>query len=473
MQSQSILWEGETKMSTELPSYHHPKPALSRRQFLRVSALSAGALALAACAVPAAAPAATAEAEEGATAAGAPAVLQGATINFLSGGWFVPELVDAFQAFATEWATQNNVTFAIDVDSQNSRAKLATAIETGQGANLAQIDFAPISIREALVDVTDIAEQLQAQQGEFSPASRYTCTFDGQWLSIPYGEHPRMINYREDWFREVGFDTFPATWEEALEAGRLLKEAGHPYGWTLSDQSPADGVAACLVLLWAFGGKEFNADGSVALDSQETIDALNFAIQLYNDACDPASTSYQEATNNQAFLAGQISMTYNVNTIYLPAIDSNPELAEVMNHALPPAGPGGAHNYTGVASMVMLDHTEGIDRDAAHQFMLDFFTAENYANFIKEGQGYLIPSQPVYDDMDVWPTDPKLQATREAGKIGRVSGFELTSPNEMASLMQTQLIIPKMFSTACSTGDARAALDAAMAQVQEIQGQIG
>ena len=453
------------------------QPGVSRRQFLRLSAMSAGALALAACAAPAAAPAATSEAEATAAAAvgaaGAPAVLKGATLNFLSGGWFVPELVDAFQAFATEWATQNGVNFTIDVVTQDSRAKLATAIETGQGANLAQIDFAPISIKDALVDLTAIAQELQASQGDFSPATRYTCTSGDQWLAIPYGEHPRMINYREDWFKEAGYDAFPTTWDETLEAGRKLKAAGRPFGWTLSDQSPADGVAACSVLLWAFGGKEFNPDGTVALDSQETRDALDFAIVLYNDACDPASTSYQEATNNQAFLAGQISMTYNVNTIYLPARDSNPELAAVMNHALPPSGPGGAYNYTGVASMVMLDHTEGADRDAALEFMRDFYTASNYANFIKEGQGYLIPSQPVYNDMDVWPTDPKLQATREAGKVGRVAGFELPSPNEMSSLIQTQLVIPKMFASACSTGDAQAALEAAMAQVAEIQAQLG
>jgi ABC-type glycerol-3-phosphate transport system substrate-binding protein len=123
--------------------------------------------------------------------------------------------------------------------------------------------------------------------------------------------------------------------------------------------------------------------------------------------------------------------------------------------------------------MVMLDHTEGIDQDAARQFMLDFFTADNYANFIREGQGYLIPSQSGFNDMDVWPTDPKLQATREAGKIGRVAGFELPNPNEMSSLVQTQLVIPRMFSTACATGDAQAALTAAMAQIAEIEGQIG
>ncbi len=461
-------------MQRTTPSKPGTPPGLSRRQFLQMSAVTAGAVALAACAAPAS-PAAPAAATEGAAAAGgaAPAVLKGATINYLSGGWFVPALVDAFQAFATDWAAQNNVTFTIDLVTQDSRAKLATAIETGQGANLAQIDFAPVSIQDALVDVTDIAEQLAAKQGQYSPASTYTCTQGANWLSVPFGEHPRMINYREDWFREAGYDTFPDTWEKALEAGQALKAAGRPYGWTLSDQSPADGVAACSVLLWAFGGKEFNADGSVALDSQETMDALDFAIQLYNDACDPASTSYQEATNNQAFLAGQISMTYNVNTIYLPALESNPDLATAMNHALPPSGPGGAHNYTGVASMIMLDHTEGADRDAAHAFMLDFYSPENYANFIKEGQGYLIPSQPGYDDMDVWPTDPKLQATREAGKIGRVAGYDLPNPNQMSSLVQTQLVIPKLFSTACSTGNARAALDAAMAQIAEIQAQLG
>lgn len=436
---------------------------LSRRTFLRMSAMGAGAVALAACAVPAA----PAGGGEAAAPAAAPAVL-----NYLSGGWFVPALVEEFQAFATAWAAENNATLTIDVVTQDMRAKLAAAIESGAGANLSQIDFATNSIADALVDVSDVVGTLVEQGGEYSGPTQFNSKVGDAWKAVPFGEHHRFVNWRPDWFAEAGFPEYPKTWDEMLEAGKALKAAGRPFGWTLSDQSPADGIAASLVLLWAFGGKEFNADGTVGLDTPETLAALDFAYRLQQDANDPAGTAYQEATNNQAFLAEQISMTYNVNTIYLPALENNPELAEAMDHALPPDGPAGMHNYTGVATMILLNHTAGGDLDAAKKFMLDFFTPDTYQDWVKLGRGYLIPAQPTYLDRDVWDSDPKLAITRSAGQYGRVSGFELASASDLSSIVQAQNVVTRMFSKAATNGDSRTALDEALVEIADLQKQL-
>lgn len=434
---------------------------LSRRKFLQFSGFALSAAALSACVAPA-------SPQAGSAPAAAPVAL-----NFLGGNWFVPELGEYFQEFATNWGAENNVEFTLDIVSEGATEKLAAAIEAKQGANLTQVDYSPTRFPDAVADVTDVANTLIEEQGEFYTPVVYQCTIDGVWHGIPYGQHPRMVNYRADWFSEAGYDTFPDTWDGVLEAGRALKAAGHPYGWTMSEQSPADGVAACLTLLWCFGGKEWNEDGSLALESQQTLDALNYAIALYNETCDPAVTSYQEASNNQAFLAGQISMTYNVNTIYLPARENAPEVAEAMDHVGPPEGPGGRFGYTGVAEMLLMKHTEGAAMEAAKKFMLDFFGMENYVNFLALGQGYLIPANAGFDDKPVWPEDPKLQAVRTVGAVGLTNGYALQSPTPAAAAVQTQVVIPKMFSRACTDGNADAALEAALAEIAEIQAQAG
>ena len=441
--------------------------ALSRRHFLKLSGAVLTTSALTACAAPAA-PGAPAASQEGSAPASEPVAL-----SFLGGTWFVPELGEYFQEYATQWGQENNVEFTLDIVTEGALEKLAAAIETGQGANLTQVDYSPSRIEDAVADVSDVAEALIAEQGEYYAPVRYQCTIDGVWYGIPYGQHPRMINYREDWFTEAGYDAFPDTWDQVLEAGRTLKAAGRPYGWTLSEQSPADGVACSLTLLWSFGGKEWNEDGTLALESQETLDALNFAITLYNDACDPASTSYQEASNNQAFLASQISMAYNVNTIYLPARENAPDVAAAMNHVGPPEGPGGRYGYTGVAEMLLLNHTTGASLDAAKKFMLDFFGKENYVNFLALGEGYLIPGSAGFDDEPVWPEDPKLAAVRTVGATGLTNGYALNSPTQVAAAVQAQVVIPRMFSVACTDGNADAALEAALAEIADIQSQLG
>jgi len=443
-----------------LPRVH----ALSRRNFLQFSGAILATSALSACVAP--------TAPTGSQAGSAPTAAP-AALTFLGGTWFVPELGDYFQKYSTKWGEENNVEFTLDIVTEGAPEKLAAAIEAQDGANLTQVDYSPSRFPDAVADISDVAQKLIDQQGDYYVPVKYQCTIDGVWHGIPYGQHPRMVNYREDWFKEAGYDTFPDTWDGVLEAGRKLKEAGHPYGWTMSDQSPADGVAACLTLLWCFGGKEWNEDGSLALDSQETRDALNYAISLYNDTCDPAVTSYQEASNNQAFLASQISMTYNVNTIYLPARENAPDVAKAMNHVGPPEGPGGRHGYTGVAEMLLMKYTTGVDLDAAKKFMLDFYDISTYGDFLKLGQGYLIPGNAAYDDKPIWPEDPKLAAVRTVGAVGLTNGYALSSPTPVAAAVQTQVTIPRMFAVACTDGNADAALDAALKEIADLQTQLG
>ena len=335
-----------------------PKSQLiSRRTLLKSAGMAMSAAALAAC-VPAAAP-------SSGTAPSGPVVLKGATVKFLGGPWsFLPELDGVIDKFAKDWASQNNVTITFERDAQ-LLPKIQTAIETKGGANIIQYSSPPAIFANALVDVKDIVDEIGAEGGGYLPNAPYQMVNNGKWLGVPIGQHNWFINYRQDWLKEEGFDTFPDTWADALTLGRKLKSKGRPYGLTLSDQAGGDGNAVPRLMLWAFGGKEFNQDGSLALDSKETLDALEFAIQLHNEACDPGEVGYDDGANNAAFLAGKISMTANVNTIYLPALQKNPDVAKGMNHALPPKGPGGRFGYGQLPWWGILNHTEGADLDAA------------------------------------------------------------------------------------------------------------
>jgi multiple sugar transport system substrate-binding protein len=362
---------------------------ITRRDFLKVTGTALGTAALAGCVAPAVPPAAPVEpvkpAEE-APELEAPAVLKGATVNYLGYAMFVPKMNEMFQAFALDWATQNNVKFNWELATTSDiAARVATAIETKSGPNIVQYVAPPASIYHGLVDITDLSDELAAEQEGWYPTAPAVSTVEGKWYAIPMGSHTPMVNYREDWFKEVGYDTFPDTWDEVLEAGKKLKAAGRPFGFVFSGgKTPFDGLGHALTLVWSFGGKEFNADGSLALDSQETINALEFAIKLHQEANDPGAIAYSDATNNTAFLAEQISMTINVNTIYLPALTDKPDVAKAMNHALPPRGPAGRFSYQGYPFVSILKHTEGRDRDAALAFLRDFFAVRNYSKWIKE-----------------------------------------------------------------------------------------
>ena len=437
--------------------------ALSRRNFLRLSGIAFTASALTACVAPTAPTASTGSSESNAPAT------EPATVEFLGGPWsFLPELDVVIDSFAAKWGPENNATVTFERDA-TVLPKIQTAIETGSGASIIQYSQAPQIFKNALADVTDIAEELDAEGGGFLPNAPFNLVNDGKWLGLPLGQHNWFINYRQDWLQEEGYETFPDTWEEALELGRILKAKERPYGMPFSDLAAGDGNAVPRMILWAFGGKEFNEDGSIALDSQETMDALEFAISLHNDAGDPGETAWDDGANNASFLAGTISMTANVNTIYLPAKANNPEIAEAMNHALPPAGPGGRFSAGTLPWWGLLKHTQGANLEASQNFMRAFLAMESLGEFYKAGQGYILPLLPNYENEPIWPEDPKLAIAKEMFQLALPPGYALPYQTALSGLIQDKVLIGKLFSQACSTGNAAGALEGVMKDIADLE----
>jgi multiple sugar transport system substrate-binding protein len=452
---------------TDLASAQGRQVRITRRNFLRIGGLTVFGSVLAACG--AAAPATPEGGGAAAPTAAAPATLKGATVKFLGGPWsFLPELDTVIDGFANDWAKQNNVTMTFERDAQ-VLPKIQTAIETKGGANIIQYSSPPAIFSNALLDVSDIVTELDREGGGYLPAGPYQMVFDGKWLGAPIGQHNWFINYRQDWLKEEGVEVFPDTWDEALAVGKKLKAKGRPFGLTLSDQAGGDGNAVPRLMLWAFGGKEFNPDGSLALDSPETLAALEFCIQLHKEAGDPGENGYDDGANNAAFLASKLSMTANVNTIYLPAKKNNPEVAEGMNHALPPKGPGGRFGYGQLPWWGILNHTTGADLDAAKDLMRQFLSMKNFSAFYKAGQGYILPLLPNYEGQPIWPEDPKLAIAKEMFKLALPAGHALPNQTKLAALMQDKIVIGKLFSQALATGNAKGALDGVLKDIEDLK----
>lgn len=458
---------------------------MKRRDFLKITGAAVGGGLLAGCAQPTptpvpptAVPAAAAPAEEAkGPVFAAPAVLKGATINYLSYGWYVPELDDAFRVFAIDWATQNNVKFNWEIITDASYTpKFMAAIEAKSGPSLVVTDTALNTYLGGTTDITDVAEAIQAEVGTYYDTAKFNCTVDGKWRAIPWGSHPHVMVYRTDWFKEAGYEKFPTEWDgpgSVYEAGVKLKAAGHPYGFTLGGAALSDGPSHIWSLLWSHGAKEWNPDGSLAIDSPEMVAGMEYILKLYKDCCDPACIAYGEANNNQGFLGEQISATINVCSIYLPAKASNPTLAAKMNHAPHPKGPAGQIAFTKVPFTFLTSYTTGNDAAACKQFLKDAFGLAGYAKFIRQGQGYLVPVAPAFEDLPVWPSDPKLGYAKAQSRVGRLIGYALPQPNALMGQCYAQGIWNKMIEKLVETNDPKAAIKFTVDNVNQIKTQLG
>ena len=139
---------------------------------------------------------------------------------------------------------------------------------------------------------------------------------------------------------KAGFKTFPADTAGFLELCRAMKKNNTPAGFALGHAS-GDGNAWMHWLLWSHGSYLVDKNEKVILNSPETAQALEYAKQLYETFI-PGTASWNDLSNNKAFLAGELYLTANGISIYATA--KAPEMtaiAEDMDHALLPVGPVG------------------------------------------------------------------------------------------------------------------------------------
>ncbi len=242
--------------------------ALSRRRFLVLSSVTLGMGGLLAACQSAAAPTAPAS---GAPAAVAPVTtgaspLKGTKLTIIGGNSYVPaqdgELDDLVKQLSQDTGMDAKIERFADAQMD---AKVAAVIESG-GADVAVLrDTDPHLYGNKLLDVTDIANELDASWGGWYDVAKQAGIVDGKWKALMLGQAPAAWNWRPDFFTAAGVSKFPDTFDELLAAARKMHDFGKPIGMTLG-HAPGDGKSTNFPVLWAFGGKEFEADGkTVAL----------------------------------------------------------------------------------------------------------------------------------------------------------------------------------------------------------------
>ena len=84
---------------------------------------------------------------------------------------------------------------------------------------------------------------------------------DGKYLAMPHDLGAGVFHWRKSWFKEVGTEKFPATFDELFAVGKKLKDKGRPLGQAFG-HSFGDPPGWCYAMLWAYGGQEVDGGTS-------------------------------------------------------------------------------------------------------------------------------------------------------------------------------------------------------------------
>jgi multiple sugar transport system substrate-binding protein len=351
---------------------------------------------------------------------------KGAKLRVLRWKRFVQGDEDMWMANTKKFTEMTGVEVRIDNEGwEDVRPKAAVAANVGSGPDIVVGWFDdPHQYPDKLIDVSDIANDLGRRHGGWYDVCKKYGTRNGKWIALPLGIIGNALVYRESHVKAAGFDTIPKDTAGFLKLCQALKAKGTPCGFALG-KAVGDGNNWAHWLLWSHGGKLVDNKGNVVVNSPETIASLEYAKQLYETFV-PGTLSWQDPSNNKAFLDGQISLTANGISVYYAAKQSPDaklqEMAKDIQHARFPIGPvGKPTELMQITQMMLFKYSKYPNAARAYlQFMLE---SDQYNPWMKAAIGYVSQPLKAYESNPVWTEDPKHTVYRDGGSIMLDHGY--------------------------------------------------
>jgi multiple sugar transport system substrate-binding protein len=381
--------------------------------------------------------------------------------------------IPAYDAFfkntlapAYEKATGIKIVYEI-ISVNGSQTRLTTMAETGNGPEMANLFFNwAYLFDEKLVDVTDIAATIGKKAGGWHDAAAEAVVVNGKWKAIPFGNIGQLMNYRMDWFDEVGVKEFPDTWDGLLEAGTRLKKAGHPFGFELG-HGFGDNHGWLYPLLWSYGAREVEPDGkTVVIDSAETARAVDFCREFFEKTMFEDVLGWTDVSNNKAFLSEQISCTNNAESILYIAKRDFPDIGKVTGQAQNPKGPTGQRfHMLNPLSHGILTHAPDIQ--AAKDFLVWLMDPVQAGAWYDVAVSYYGPFLHAFDDAPFWHAEPRNLPYRDSLPTTHLPGWPAPISRAQSESVAKYVVVD-MFAKACAGKSTKEVIADAKAQLTQI-----
>jgi multiple sugar transport system substrate-binding protein len=442
---------------------------LTRRQMLAGMALTMGAAAMGACAAPTAIPTPASPTPVPVKPTVLPTVGKPRTLRILRRSSFVPaEDKWVSEWLRDNWAKPNNVDLQVEhVNASDLQPKIAVAIESGSGPDIIMTVYHwPNLYANKLLDLGTIANKFSTDGGGIYDVYKAFMQVNGVWKAVPFGLIGNCMAYRSDWLKEIGEAKPPDTWDELNRVGKLMKSKGKPpFGAAWGHAN--DGTVCAQSLNWSFGGKEVEADGrTVAINSKETLAAVEYAVQWFKDSLAPEMVGWDDAANNRVYAAEQIWGTFNAASVYMNAKNSMPALAANTDHALYCAGPKGRFLTGDALGYAVPAYVQ--DAGLARDCLAFLFDIKNFAGFVQAGGGFTSPPVKSFANDPMWDKDPKMKLLNDVSYY-KWPGWP-GPPTAAASEAQTSFVLVDMFAKAMTGSTPQQAISWAEGELKRIYG---
>ena len=272
---------------------------------------------------------------------------------------------------------------------------VSTRISNNNAPDILNIDvFANYAAEGLLLPVKDYCpEELF---NDFFPSFIAQSVIDDTVWAVPDLASARALYYNVDLLTEAGVEKVPATWAELEDACQAIVDfyGGEVYPWGI-DMTTDEGQAAFSYYVWNNDGGFVDAEGNICVNSDKNVEAIEYAIGLYNKGYTNPNPATQTRYDLQdMFGAGKLAMVIAPNQLPDYLVQKGYEGINYATAALP-TNEGAKPGATGVMDRVMAfkDDTLTAEQDAARKeaigkFLTFFYAPENYVGWVSM-EGFL------------------------------------------------------------------------------------
>jgi multiple sugar transport system substrate-binding protein len=223
--------------------------------------------------------------------------------------------------YVKQWGERNDVEVKIDhINNALLPATAASEVAAQRGHDLFQFLFPPSALEKQTIPLNDVVQEITKKLGKMTDVA-YRSTYNPKtkrYFGVADNYVPDPIHYRRSYWFNVGIS--PNTWDNIRRAAPKLKAAGHPVGLGMSNE--LDSNMMLMSLLYCYGAALQTAEGQPNINTKGTIEALKVMREIYRNGMSDEVFAWTAASNNQAFLAGRLSLAVNAISIARSAEDS-------------------------------------------------------------------------------------------------------------------------------------------------------
>lgn len=192
-------------------------------------------------------------------------------------------------------------------------AKITAAVVSGSRPDSTMVSSERVADLVAMNGLTDLTDRIAAweRRGDFDDSRFASITKEGKVYGIPAFTFVDWMYYRKDWFDEAGLAP-PTTYAEFRDAAiKLTDPAKGRFGFGM--RGGAGGQAYVINIMEGFGAKLMHEDGSISLDRDKAIEAVDWwsGLLIKDGVVPPSAPNDGFRQIMEAFQTGQTAMLWH------------------------------------------------------------------------------------------------------------------------------------------------------------------